>query len=59
MIDNDATTTCHTHPSNVNKHPANILKPVKKRHTKVEKATDNQCIKDAKAAWNNQWARPT
>ncbi|KAG6371431.1 hypothetical protein JVT61DRAFT_9444 [Boletus reticuloceps] len=42
--------TRHTRPSNVNKHPVDILKPAKKRHTKAEKAADNQRLKDAKAA---------
>ncbi|KAG6371006.1 hypothetical protein JVT61DRAFT_10726 [Boletus reticuloceps] len=47
--DNPAPTHC-TRPSNVNKHPTDILKPAKKRRTKAEKATDDQRLKDAKAA---------
>ncbi|KAG6374997.1 hypothetical protein JVT61DRAFT_3772 [Boletus reticuloceps] len=50
MADDNPAPTCHTRSSNMNKHPADILKPAKKRRTKVEKAADDQHLKDAKAA---------
>ena len=50
MADNNTAPTHHTCPSNANKHPADILKPAKKRRTKAEKAADDQLLKDARAA---------
>ena len=41
---------CHTRPSNADKHPADILKPEKKRCTKAEKAADDKWLKEEKAA---------
>ena len=40
----------HTQPSNVDKHPADVLKPEKKRCTKAKKAADDKRLKEEKAA---------
>ena len=39
-----------TRPSNADKHPADILKPEKKRRTKAEKAAKDKRLKEEKAA---------